>query len=144
MTSLPLDNTHGRQRRAWHDITAFGQHTWLDYIGRGWLSSPLDSIHMVRQRRAWHAIISLIQYTRSDDVGRVVLSLSLACTHGRTIFGVAMLSLPLISTHRLMTSGIKCHHFLLDSTHGRRTLTWHAIIAFRLQTLIDDVGSGKP
>ena len=24
MTSPPLDNTHGRQRRAWHDITALG------------------------------------------------------------------------------------------------------------------------
>ena len=28
MTSPPLDSTHGRQRRAWHDdITALGQHT---------------------------------------------------------------------------------------------------------------------
>ena len=28
MTSPPLDNTHGQQRRAWHDvITALGQHT---------------------------------------------------------------------------------------------------------------------
>ena len=46
MTSMPLDNTHGRQRRAWHDITAFGQHTWLDYIGRGMTSLPLDSTHV--------------------------------------------------------------------------------------------------
>ena len=29
MTSLPLDNTHSRKRRAWHDdITALGQNTW--------------------------------------------------------------------------------------------------------------------
>ena len=29
MTSLPLDNTHGRKRRACHDdITALGQNTW--------------------------------------------------------------------------------------------------------------------
>ena len=28
MTSPPLDNTHGRQRRAWHDdITTLGEHT---------------------------------------------------------------------------------------------------------------------
>ena len=29
MTSLPLDNTHGRQHRAWHDdITTLGKNTW--------------------------------------------------------------------------------------------------------------------
>ena len=27
LTSSPLDSTHGQQRRAWHDITALGQHT---------------------------------------------------------------------------------------------------------------------
>ena len=27
MTSPSLDSTHGRERRAWHDITALGQHT---------------------------------------------------------------------------------------------------------------------
>ena len=33
MISPPLDSTHGRQRRAWHDITALGQHTWLATSG---------------------------------------------------------------------------------------------------------------
>ena len=33
MTSMPLDNTHGRQRQAWHDITALGQHTWSAMLG---------------------------------------------------------------------------------------------------------------
>ena len=33
MTSPPLDSTHGRQRRAWHDITALGQQTRLDKSG---------------------------------------------------------------------------------------------------------------
>ena len=34
MPSPPLDNTHGRQRRAWHaDITALGQHTRSNDIG---------------------------------------------------------------------------------------------------------------
>ena len=28
MTSTPLNSTHDRQRRAWHDIIALGQHTW--------------------------------------------------------------------------------------------------------------------
>ena len=66
MPSLPLDSTHGhmksgvtchhclwiahtvglgRQRRAWHDITALGQHTRSDYVGCGMTSPPFDSTH---------------------------------------------------------------------------------------------------
>ena len=45
MASSPLDNTHGRQRRAWHAITALGQHTWSDDVGCGMTSPPLDSTH---------------------------------------------------------------------------------------------------
>ena len=63
MPSPPLDSTHGRmmsgvachhhpwtahtvvRRRAWHDLTALGQHTQLDYVGRGMTSPPLDSTH---------------------------------------------------------------------------------------------------
>ncbi|WP_353802562.1 hypothetical protein [Acinetobacter baumannii] len=29
----------------WHDITAFGQHTRLNDVGRGMPSSPLGSTH---------------------------------------------------------------------------------------------------
>ena len=61
MTSPPLGSTHGRmtsgiachhrlwtahteeRRRAWHDIITFGQHTRLNYVGRGMPSSPLGS-----------------------------------------------------------------------------------------------------
>ena len=70
MTSPPLESTHGRQCRVWHDITA------------------LDSTHG-RQRRAWYAITALGQHTRSDDVGRGMTSPPLDCTHGRMTLGVA-------------------------------------------------------
>ena len=63
MTSPPLDSTHGRMtsgeachhrlraahtvglHRAWHDITALGQHTRSDDVGRGMPSSPFGSTH---------------------------------------------------------------------------------------------------
>ena len=61
MPSSPLGSTHGRttsgvachhrlwtahtvaQRRAWHVIIAFGQHTRSSDVGRGMFSSPLGS-----------------------------------------------------------------------------------------------------
>ena len=63
MPSPPLDSTHGRmtsgvachhcpwtahtvgQRRAWYEITALGQHTRSNDIGRNMPSPPLDSTH---------------------------------------------------------------------------------------------------
>ena len=63
MTSPPLDSTHGRMtsaeachhrlwaahtvrlRRAWHDITALGQHTRSDDVSHGMTSPPLGSTH---------------------------------------------------------------------------------------------------
>ena len=63
MPSLPLGSTHGRttsgvachsrlkaahrveRRRAWHDLTAFGQHTRSNDVGRDMPSLPLDSTH---------------------------------------------------------------------------------------------------
>ena len=63
MTSPPLDSTQSRMtsgeachhllwaahmvglRRAWHDITALGQRTPSDDVGRGMTSPPLDSTH---------------------------------------------------------------------------------------------------
>ena len=85
MTLLPLDYTHGGQRRAWHDITALGQHTrsatsgvawhhrpWTEhtvgYVGRGMPSPPLDYTHGW-QCRAWHDITALGQHTRSSTSG---------------------------------------------------------------------------
>ena len=71
MTSPPLDCKNGRtmsgvashqrpwtthtvgQRRAWHDITALGQHPRSNDVGRGMTSPPLDGTHG-RQCQAWH------------------------------------------------------------------------------------------
>ena len=109
MPSPPLDSTHGRttsgvtchhriwaagtveRHRAWHDITAFGQHTRSNDIGRGMISPPLDSTHgrttssvachhrlwaaqTIGRRRAWHDIIAFGQHTQSNDVGRGMTS----------------------------------------------------------------------
>ena len=45
MTSPPLDNTHGRQRQAWHDFTTAGWHTRSYDVERGMTSPPLDNTH---------------------------------------------------------------------------------------------------
>ena len=143
MTSPPLDNTHGRQRRAWHDITAFGQHTrsetsgvashhrpWTAHtignVGRGMMTSPpLDSTH-ARECRAWHDITAFGQHTQSNDVGQ------------------GMQSSPLGSTNSRTASGIACHHCLWPAHTVKRRRAWHAIIAFGDHTGSNDVGRCMP
>ena len=143
MTSPQLESTHGGRRRAWNDITALGQHTRSDYVGRGMTSPPLDSKHSrtmsgvafhhrhwaaqtVEQCRAWHAIIALGQHTRSNDVRRDMPSPPLDSTHGRT------------------TSGVVCHHRLWAAKMVERRQSLHAIIAFGLHTWSNDVGQSMP
>ena len=124
MPSPPFDSTLGRMtlgvachprprtahmvglRRAWHDITTFGQHTRSNDVGGGMISPPLDrtqgrmtsgvtchhhilTTHTVGLRRAWNDITSLLQLTRWNNVGRGMTSPPLNCTHGRTTSGVA-------------------------------------------------------
>ena len=109
MTSPPLDSTHGQtssgvacfhrhwashpveRRWAWHDITAFGQHTRSNDVGREMPTPPLESphdrttlsvafhnrlwaAHTVERRLWWHAIIALRQHKRSNDVRRGMTS----------------------------------------------------------------------
>ena len=122
MTSLPLDSTHGQQRRAWHDIAAFGQHT-RSYVKHDMTSPPLVSTHgrttwgvachhrlwvahTVERRQAWHAIIALGWKTRSN------------------------------------VSGVACHHRLWGAHRIERCRAFHAIIAFGQHTRSDDVGRG--
>ena len=106
MPLLPLDSTHGRmtsgraghhrlwaahtieRRRSWHEITAFGQHTRSNDVGRDMPSLPLDITHG-RQRRSWHDISTLEQHAWSDDIGHGMSSPPLGSTHGRTTSGVA-------------------------------------------------------
>ena len=99
MPSPPLDSTLGRttfcvachhcgwaahtieRRRAWHDITSLGMHAWLDDVGCGITSPPLEST-LGRQRRAWHEITAFGQHTRSNDIGHGIPSSPLGSTHG--------------------------------------------------------------
>ena len=124
MLSPLLDSTHDRKtssvalhhrpwtactvgrRRAWHDITALGQHTQSKDVKRGMKSPPLDNTHgrttsgmtchhrlwtahTVERRWAWHTINAFGQHTRSNDVGRGMPSSPFCSTHGRTTSGVA-------------------------------------------------------
>ena len=143
ITSPPLDNTQGRQRRAWHDITALGLHIRSNDVGRGMTTRPLDSTHgrtklgvechhrlwaaqTVEQCRAWHAIIALGRQTRSNDV-----------RHG-------MQTSPLGSTDRRTASGVACHHRLWAAHTVERGRALHAIIAFVQHTKSNDVWRGMP
>ena len=141
MTSPPLDSRHGQQRRAWHDIFAFGQHTRSD-VRRGMSSAPLDNTHSrttsgvachhspwtantVKRRQAWHAIIAFGQHKRSDGIRRCMLSSALASTHIRTTLGVTL--------H---------HHTLNTRTVGRRR-AWHDIIPLGQHTRLATSGVAR-
>ena len=130
-------------RRAWHDITAFRQHTHWNDVGHGMPSStlgsthgqttsavachhPLLAAHTVERHRAWHAIIALGRQTPSNDVKRGMPSSPLGSTNGRT------------------TSGVACHHRLWAAHTVERRWAWHAIIALGWQTRSNDVGRGMP
>ena len=124
MPSPPLDSTDGQMtlgvachnrpwtahtvglRRAWHDITAFGQHTQSNDVGHGMPSSPLGSTHgrttsgvachnllkaaqTIERRRAWHDITAFVQRKRSNDIECGMISPPFDCTHGRMTSGVA-------------------------------------------------------
>ena len=142
MTSLPLNNTHGWQRRAWHDITDLGHHTRSDDVGLGMTSPPLGITHdrttsgmaihhhlwaaqTVEKCQAWHAIIALERQTRSNDVRRDMPSPPLDTTHGRT-------------------SGVTCHHRLWTAHTIERRRAWHAIIALGRQTRSNDIRRDMP
>ena len=117
MTSPPLDSTHGRQRRAWHDITALGENTQsatscVVCHHRPWTA------HMVRRRRAWHDITALGQHTWSEDVG------------------CGMTSPPLDGKQGQTTSGVACHHHLWEVQTVERHRVWHSIIAFGLAHIV--------
>ena len=143
MPSSPLGSTHGRttldvacqhrlkaaptveRHRALHDITAFGQHTRSNDVGRDMQLPPLDNTHgrtasgvafhrrplmayTVERRRAWNAIISFGQYARSTSSG-------MACYHGPW------------TPHTI-----------------ERSRSSHAIIALERKTRLNDVGCGMP
>ena len=140
MTSPPLDSTDNRQRRAWYDITAIGQHT----VGR---------------RRARHNITALEQHTWLDYVRRGMTSPPLYSTHGRTTSGVACHH-RLWATHtierRLAGHAIIAHGRQtrsndvrrdmpsppLDNAHGRTTSGVACHLVFGKHTRSNDIGRG--
>ena len=141
MTSPPLDNTHDRQRHAWHDITTLGQHTRSNDVGRGMTSLPLESTHgqmtsdvafhhrprtahTVERRQAWHDITALGLHAFLDDVGR------------------GMTSPPLDSKHGWTASGVACHHSPWTSNVVERRRAWHDITALGLDAWSNDVRRG--
>ena len=143
MKSPPMDSTHGRQRRAWHAIIAFGRQTWSNDVGRGMPSLPLGSTDgwtvsdvacqhriwpalTVKRRRAWQAIIAFGKHTGSNDVGRCMPSSPLGSTHGRT------------------TSGVACHHRLWTAVTVGRRRAWYSIITLGQHTRSDGIGRGMP
>ena len=155
MTSPPLDSSHGRttsgvaihhrqwaahtvkRHWAWHDITAFGEHTRSNDVVCDMPSPPLDNTlgtmtsgvachhhrwaaHTAKRHRAWHDITFLGVHTLSYDVGRGLTSPPLDSTHGRMTSGVH--DITALGQHiwsdyfeRGMTSPP------LDSTHDRTT-----------------------
>ena len=143
MPSSPVGSTHGRQRQAWHEITALGLHRRSDDVGCDMTSSPLDSTHdrtmsgvachhrlwvahTIKQRQAWNEITAFGQHIRSNDVGRERPSPHLDDTLGR------------------MTSGVACRHRLRAVHTVKRREAWHAIIAFGQHKHSKDVGCGMP
>ena len=159
--SSPLDSTHSlttsnvvchhipwtantdERRRAWNEITAVGLQAFLDDVGHGMTSPPLNSTHdrmtsgvachhrlwtahTLERHQAWHAIIAFARHTQSNNVGR------------------GMTSPPLDSTHGQTTSGVACYHHLCAAHTIERRWAWHAIIALGRQTPSDDVRRYMP
>ena len=129
-----------KRRRAWHDITAIGQHT----VGR---------------RGARHNITAHGQNTRLDYVRRGMTSPPLYSTHGRTTSGVAChhrlwaahtierrLAGHAIIAHGQQTWSNDVKRDMpsppLDNTHGRTTSVVAFHLAFGKHTRWKDVGSG--
>ena len=134
------------RRRAWHDITTFGQYTRSDYVGRGMTSPPLDSTqsrttsgvtchhrlltaHSVERSFVWHVIIAVGQHTRSNNVGRGMISPPLDNTHGRQ--RRAWYDITALGQHtRSAMSGVAFHHRPWTAhTVGLRR-AWHDITTF--------------
>ena len=128
-------------RRAWHDITAFQQHTRWNDVGHGMPSSPLGSTNdrttsgvachhclwaaqMVEQRRVWHDITALGLQSQSNDNRRGMTSPPLDYSHGRT------------------KSGMACPHYLWTAHTVKRRRALHAIIAFGQHTRSNNVWRG--
>ena len=178
MTSPPLDSTHGRtssgmgfhyrlweahtvkRHWAWHDITAFGQHTRSNEVGHDMPSPPLHcthgrttsgvachhrplKTHSVERRRAWHDITVLGLHTWSDDVERGMTSPPSDSTHGRQ--RQAWHNITALGQHtRSTTLGVACHHRPWIAHTVERRRTWHDITALGQHSRSNEVGNDMP
>ena len=86
--SPPLESIHGRQRRAWHDITAFGQHTQMATSCVAFHHCPWTA-HTVGRCQTWHDITAFGEHTRLNDIRRGIPSSPMGSKHGQTTLGVA-------------------------------------------------------
>ena len=144
-----------------HDITAFGQHTRSDDIGRGMRSSPLGNTdgrttlgvachhrpwttNTVKRCRAWYAIIAFGQHRRSNDVGRGLPSTPLGGKHSRTTSGVTYHHRLWTSGHSRTASAVAYLHCPWTANMVERCRAWHAIITFGHHIQSNDVGRGMP
>ena len=114
--------TVGR-RWAWHDITALGQHTRSNDVGRGTTSPPLDSTH-------YRTTLGVTCHYR------------LWTAHTFNNVGRGLKSPPLDSTHDRTTPGVPYHHYPLIAPTIERRRVWHGITALGQHTRSDDVGRG--
>ena len=125
-----------RRRRAWHDITALGQHTWSEDVGCGMTSTPLDGkqgqttsgvachhhlweVQTVERHRVWHSIIA---FGLAHIVGRRQAChaiITLGWQKRSNVVGRGMPSSPLGSTHGRTTFDVACHHRRWTSSHSR-------------------------
>ena len=187
MPSSPLGSTHGRttsgvssrnrlwaaqtleQRRAWHAIITFGQHTRSNDVGRGMPSRPLDSTHgrttlgmachhhlweaqTVRRHRAWHSIVALgrqiSRMTSGVECHHVLRAWHAITALGQHTWskdvGRGMPSPPLDSTHGRTMSAVEFHHRLWAAQTVERCRAWHAGLDLGHHTRSNEVGRGMP
>ena len=144
MPSLPLGSTHDRttsgvacqhrlwaahtveRRRAWHDITSFGQCTRSNDVGRNMPSPPLESSHgrmtsgmachhhlwaaqTVERHRVWHAS-SPLYGEHGQTTSGVACHIAFGQHTRSNDVGRGMPSWPLDRTHGRTMSGVACHH----------------------------------
>ncbi|TMW83133.1 hypothetical protein EJD97_002798 [Solanum chilense] len=154
MPSSPLDSIHGRttssmacyhhlrtahivrQHQAWNAITALGQHTRTNYIGR-------------------IAITALGHHKRLDYIGRGMLSSPLDSTHDRITSNVACPHGPwaphmvarrragqcyLFPWHNRMISCVAWPYRPWATHTVARCRVWHAITTLGQHTQLDDIG----
>ena len=177
MPSSPLGSTNGRtmlgmachhspwttntveQHRAWHVITAFGQHTWSNDIRRDMPLLPFDSAHgrttsglachhrvwaahtVQRHRQACHHHLWVAQMVERRRAWQDIHALGLHAWSDDV--GCGMTSPPLDSTHGRTTSSVACHNCVWAAHPVEQCRAWNAI-AFGRHTRSNDVRRGMP